>query len=73
MLIRLEEGDGDGVGLADIVDEDRDIEVGDEVFEAVEVGGSGFGVVEREDLGVDVVFGVDFGGEGFELGSRAGD
>lgn len=59
--------------LADIVDEYGDVEVGNKVFQAVKVRGCRFGVVEREDLGVDAVFGVDFGGECFELRSCAGN
>lgn len=66
----LEEGHGNAMALADIVDQDADIEAIDELSEAVVIGVLVLGKVHGEgfDLGrLGRKLGLDFAGEGIEL------
>lgn len=71
----LDEGNGDAVGLADVVDEDADVEAGDELGETVVVGAVVAGVVHGEDLDLDLAgeLGLELVGKGLKLGLGSGD
>lgn len=71
----LEEGDGNAVALADIVDEDTDIEAVDELGESVVIVVVVAGEVHGEDLDLDLAIelGLELVGEGLELGLGSGD
>ncbi len=71
----LEEGHGDAVALADIVDQDADVEALDKLGEAVVVGVVVLGKVHRKGLDLRRLggkLGRDFAGEGIELRLGAG-
>lgn len=63
---------GDVVAEADVVDQDRDVEVGDQVLDAVKVLVLVGGEVHGHSLGLDIVLGLNLSCEGveFALGAR---
>lgn len=64
---------GDVVAEADVVDQDRDVEVGDQVLDAVKILVLVGGEVHGHSLGLDIVLGLDLGCEGVEFALGAGD
>lgn len=67
------EGGGNVVGLADVVDEDGDVEAGDFGGKGGVVGLGVFGKVHGEGAGLDLVFLGDFGREGGQFAGGTGD
>lgn len=67
------ERNGDVVAEADVVNQDRHVEVCNQALDAVEVLVLVGGEVHGESLGLDIVLGLDLGGESVEFALGAGD
>lgn len=72
-LGRFGEWDGDAVALSHVVDEDGDVELRDEGLQVGKVGVVIGCKVHGVELGLDIVFLLNFGREGLEFGLGAGD
>lgn len=74
LLLRgLVEGDGNAVAEADVVDQDGDIELRHQALNVLKILVLVGGEVHGDGLGLDIVFGLDLGGEGVELALGARD
>lgn len=73
LLGSLVEGNGNAVAEADIVDQDGDIKLRDQALDVVVVLVLVGSKVHGNSLGLDIVLGLDFRGEGVELALGARD